>query len=300
LTFVSEVFDDTEVATFVQTVAGYTLTGECQEHLLAFLYGAGSNGQSVFLEALLGVFGDYALKCNAELLLARKHEAHPTERADLHGKRFVAAVECDAGRRFAESLLKELTGGDTIRARRMREDFWEFTPSHTIWLASNYKPVVTGTDDGFWHRIKLIPFLNQWDTDGTRPELPAADKHLLARIRDEGDGILSWLINGLSRWQQDGLTMPQSIASAVKDYRHESDVIGQFIDECCVVSPEHKIRGAELYEAYRKWCERSGIKPFSNTAFGRDLGRRGFEKQQSRGVWRVGIALHLNTSGNSW
>lgn len=298
--FISEVFrGDDKVASYVQRVAGYSMTGSVTEHILAFLYGVGSNGKSTFAEMLLYVFGDYGMKAPADLLLARKNDAHPTERADLHGKRLVFAVEADAGRAFAESLLKEMTGGDTIRARRMRENFWEFQPSHTIWLAANHKPVVRGTDDGLWRRMKLVPFEQQWDTDGTKPNLPKADKQLLQKLKAESSGILTWLVEGLRDWRQNGIGTPEAVVAATNEYREDSDLIGQFIDEKCMTGEGNRCTSAGLYTAYSAWCLAGNLKPMTQTAFGREMESRGFARHKSHGnICRLGITVR-GTVGDS-
>jgi P4 family phage/plasmid primase-like protien len=157
--FLQEVLPDPDLREFVRRLVGYRLTGSTQEHVLPFLFGVGANGKSTFLNTIQSLLGiTYAIKAPADLLLAMRNESHPTELADLFGKRLVCCNEAEDGRRLAESLVKELTGGDKIRARRMREDFWEFSPTHKIWLAANHKPSVRGTDHGIWRRIKLIPF----------------------------------------------------------------------------------------------------------------------------------------------
>ncbi|MEO8495520.1 MAG: phage/plasmid primase, P4 family [Planctomycetota bacterium] len=180
---------NSELIAYLRRLVGYCLTGCTTEQVLPLLYGTGANGKSVFLNTVQALQGrDYAIKAAPDLLLAKKG-AHPTELADLHGKRFVACIESDDGRRLAESLVKELTGGDSIRARRMREDFWEFAPTHKIWLATNHKSTVRGTDHGIWHRVKLIPFTVTIPDDEQDKELP---NKLLAEL----PGILTWALLG--------------------------------------------------------------------------------------------------------
>ena len=192
--------DDAELIGFVRRLAGYWLTGSVRDHVLPVFHGTGANGKSVFLGTLLAMLGpDYACKSPASLLLANAAEQHPTGLADLHGKRLVACIEADAGRRLNEALVKELTGGDSIRARRMREDFWEFAPSHKLVLATNHRPAVRGTDNGIWRRLRIVPFGVTIPTQQQDTELP--DK-----LAVELSGILNWALLGCAEWLADGLS----------------------------------------------------------------------------------------------
>jgi len=204
-----------ELINYMKRLVGYSITGVTEEHILPFLYGTGANGKSTFCELLLKQMGpDYSMKAPPDLLMAKRGESHPTERADLFGKRFVGCIETAAGRKMAEALVKELTGGDRVRARRMREDFWEFAPTHHVWLVSNYKPTVVGTDHGIWRRIKLIPFEVVIPDD-------EQDKKLSSKLEAELSGILNWAIEGCLEWQRDGMQEPEIVSEATKEYRTE-------------------------------------------------------------------------------
>ena len=277
----------TDLIAYLRQLVGLCLTGSTREHVLPFLHGSGANGKSTFVNALLSLMGtDYAIKANSDLLLVKRNDAHPTERADLHGKRLVACVEAEDGRRLAESLVKDLTGGDRIRARRMHEDFWEFGPTHKIWLAANHKPVVRGTDHGIWRRIKLIPFTVTIPDDEQDAKLP--DK-LMAEL----PGILNWAMLGCLEWQQDGLDEPQAVISATGGYRAEMDVVGAFVDERCVLGDQHEAGATELYKAYQQWCEDTGEKAIGDRRFGERLSERGVGRRKgTKGKrLRCGIAL---------
>lgn len=276
---------DRDLITYVQRLVGYCLTGSTREHLLPFLYGVGANGKSTFVSAVLAMLGpDYSLKAPTDLLLA-KGEAHPTERADLYGKRFCACVEAEDGRRLAESLVKELTGGDRIRARRMREDFWEFTATHKIWLAANHKPTVRGTDHGIWRRIKLLPFTVTIPDD-------QQDKDLPAKLLDELPGILAWSVAGCWQWQQDGLREPACVRAATNAYRDEMDLVGRFITDCCDVGSELSVGASVLFKRFRTWCEDAGERAPNQTRFGSRLTERGFNSDKVGGrVIRYGLDL---------
>lgn len=271
---------------FLQRAFGLSLVGEIREHLLVICYGNGSNGKSVMLNTVQDVLGpDYAMKAPPDLLMV-KGDTHPTERADLFGKRFVLTIEVEDGKRLAEGLVKEITGGDDIRARRMREDFWQFKPSHHPWLACNHKPVVRGSDNGIWRRLRLVPFDRKF-------EEAEQDLSLPTKLKAEASGILAWMVKGCLAWQQHGLGEPIEVKAATADYRHEMDVVGAFIEERCVVLPTAKAKASALYSAYRNWAEEGGEHSVNQRRFGMAVGERGFEKFTNNGQWYRGIGLRF-------
>jgi putative DNA primase/helicase len=258
---------DDELIGYLRRLVGYCLTGVTEEHILPFLHGDGANGKSTFCETVLRLLGpDYAMKAAPDLLMTKRGESHPTERADLFGKRFVACVETEEGRRMAEALTKELTGGDRVRARRMREDFWEFTPTHHVWLVGNHKPAVVGTDHGIWRRIKLIPF---------QVVIPEAqqDKKLGAKLAGELPGILNWALAGCLEWQRGGMREPAVVRAATGEYSAEMDQVGRFLDEHCDRGPQFLAGATELYQAFREAYPDAGI---NQRSFGTRLGQKGF------------------------
>jgi putative DNA primase/helicase len=205
---------------FLQRIVGYSLTGVVHEQVLPIFHGKGSNGKSTVLNVLLSMLGtDYAMKAQPDLLMARRGEQHPTALADLFGKRLVVANETGEGHRLNESLVKELTGSDKIRARRMREDYWEFSPTHKIILSTNHRPEVRGTDHAIWRRIRLIPF------DVTIPD-DEQDARLPEKLAAELPGILAWCVRGCLAWLEIGLNPPDPVSRATDGYRREQDSIG--------------------------------------------------------------------------
>jgi putative DNA primase/helicase len=278
LEFLDRIFDGkTDLIGFLQRLIGMALVGDVLEHVLPIFYGVGANGKSVFLETVCGMLGpDYAMHAPQGLLMASKSDRHPTELADLHGKRFVAAVETADGGRLSESLVKELTGGDSIRARRMREDFWQFRPSHTVVLATNHKPNIRGTDHGIWRRIRLVPF------SVIIPD-HEQDKQLSHKLRIEWPAILRWAVTGCLTWQRDGLKAPDEVKAATDEYKIDMDVLGEFIDECCVIDPEYETPAGALFAAYKAWAEKRGEFVESQTKFGTRLAERGFVKDRASG-----------------
>jgi putative DNA primase/helicase len=269
---------------FIQRAVGYSLTGEVSEQVFFFLYGEGANGKSVFLATILALLGDYAIQAIAELLLAKRGEAHPTERADLFGKRFVATIETEDGRRMAEALLKQLTGGDRIRARRMRQDFWEFSPTHKIWLAANHRPAIHGTDYAIWRRVKVLPFA------ATIPP-EKRDPRLATKLRAELPGILAWAVRGCLAWQREGLGEPEEVTEATAAYRAEQDVVSAWLTECCLRGPNYRCRASALMASISAWCKIAGQAAPTQTAFGRRLSALGYESYTSNGTWYRGLAV---------
>jgi putative DNA primase/helicase len=281
---------------FVQRLIGYCLTGDVSEQVLPFLHGPGANGKTTLINAILAMTGDYGQQAAPDLLLA-KHGAHPTELADLFGARLVVSVEVEDGRRLAESLVKQLTGGDKIKARRMREDFWQWDPTHKVLLVANHRPVVRGTDHAIWRRIKLVPF------DVTIPK-EKQDQRLPEQLRAELPGILAWAVRGCLAWQREGLGEPEEVKAATATYRSEQDALAGFIQECCFVSPHAEARATALYEAYQGWCRANGEHEENQRRFGGRLRERGFESCditsgafKGRKAWR-GIGLRSDGPGS--
>jgi putative DNA primase/helicase len=265
--FLERILPDEAVREFVRRLAGYSLTGSTREHVLPILYGSGANGKSTFVNTLMAAMGDYAGQTAPDLLLA-KQGSHPTELADLFGTRMAASIEVNDGRRFNESLVKQLTGGDTVKARRLYENFWQFEPTHKVWLATNHRPDVRGTDQAIWRRIKLIPF-----TVAIPPE--EQDAELPEKLRDELPGVLAWAVRGCLEWQRDGLGEPDEVRRATNEYRAHMDVLAGFIEERCVIGQRAWAKFKTLYEEYTEWAEESGERPESKRRFGDSLSERG-------------------------
>jgi len=271
---------------YLQRALGSSLAGVVRDHVLHVAYGTGANGKSTLLNAVLEATGtDYAMQAAPDLLMAKPGSEHPTALADLFGKRFVACIESDDNRRLAEGLVKSLTGGDRIRARRMREDYWEFAPTHHVWLATNHRPTIRGTDPGIWRRIRLIPF-----AVSIPPE--RQDRQLAERLRDERPGILRWLVDGCLAWQRSGLAEPDEVVGATAGYRDDQDTFAAFLDESADLSADHRERASTLYAAYIAWAQRAGEHVQTQTRFGSAMDERGFHRRKIGGVkWYCGIRL---------
>jgi putative DNA primase/helicase len=300
LDFLEKVFrGDRDLITYVQRLVGYCLTGDVREQALPIFWGAGSNGKSTLVTTVMGVLGeDYAVKAPRDLLLARKGDQHPTKVARLFGRRLAVCSELAEGEALDEALVKDLTGGDLLTARAMREDYWQFRPTHKVVLVTNHKPEIRGTDEGIWRRPRLVPFTAYfWDPD--RPEdrakgLPAEyrkDTGLMDRLRAELSGILAWAVEGCLAWRRHGLGSAAAVTDATGVYRAEQDTLSGFLEEECVLEAGRSAKAAELYGRYVFWCRRAAEEPVSMKAFGAALGRRGFQRYTSNGTRYRGIGL---------
>jgi P4 family phage/plasmid primase-like protien len=268
--FLERIFSmDTEMIRFVQRVVGYCLTGQTSEQCLFVNYGRGANGKTTLTRTIVDLLGDYAQWTPTQTLLAKRGEAIENDLARLRGARFVAAVETDGGRRLAEALVKQLTGGDKIAARFLYGEYFEFLPTFKLWLATNHRPEIKGTDHAIWRRIRLIPF------NVTIPEAEW-DRNLAEKLRAEFPGILRWAIEGCLAWQRDGLGLPDPVKQATSEYRATMDVIGAFLVECCEEDPEGIAGATDLYTAYVAWCEQSREHPETQRRFGDALSERGY------------------------
>lgn len=266
--FLARVQPDPEVRAYLARTLGLGLFGKVAEHLLPVLYGVGANGKSTLIEIVLTALGDYGITADPGLLIDRGN-VHPTGQADLHGKRLAVTHETDAGRRLAEATVKLLTGGDRITARRMREDFWQFDPSHTVVMIGNHKPVITGTDEGIWRRIKLVPF------DVVIPE-GERDTELKDKLLLEATGVLAWLAGGYKDWSANGLSDPAPVVSATAEYRADSDQLGRYLTERVLIAPSARVRSSELFEDYQRWCSVEKADAGSNRSLTKALVERGY------------------------
>jgi len=287
--FLERVIPDPEVREFLQRAVGYSLTGDTSEQCLLLLYGTGQNGKSTFLETVRSLLGDYAQHTDFETFLAQRHKEIRNDIARLAGARFVTALEVEAGKKLAESLIKLLTGGDTVTARFLYSEFFEFKPTFKLFLACNHKPVIRGTDLAIWRRIRLVPFTV------TIPE-EEQDPHLADKLKQELPGILNWALEGCLAWQRDGLRPPTQVLEATKSYREEMDILGEFLAVCCKESVGARISSTLLYQEYLSWCERENEHPISRKTFMMRLRERGFDVVRSHGR-RFFVGLTLRQEG---
>jgi P4 family phage/plasmid primase-like protien len=287
--FLRDIIPDDAVRTFVRQFLGASLTGDISLQVMPVFWGSGSNGKSTLIATVMHVLGeDYSMKAKRDLLMQKRHNEHPTSLARLRGKRFVACVESSEEGRLDETLVKELTGGDSIAARRMREDEWEFVPSHKAVLVTNHKPEVRGTDNAIWRRLPLVPFTASFDEDD-----PRRDPTLPEKLQAEAAGILRWMVDGCQEWLAAGrkLSRPEAIKEATATYRQEQDRVGSFLTDRCVVGEGLKVRVEKLMEAYISWCILNKHPQLNGNAFGRALSEKGFHLEAKGSKYRVGLDI---------
>lgn len=269
LTFLAEIFEgDQEVIDFMQRAAGYALTGETREHKLLFLFGTGRNGKSLFLNTLMHVWHDYARRVPAATFLHSSTERHPTEIAGLHGARLAVASELPKGKTWDEATIKDLTGGDRLTARRMRQDFFDFDPQLTLMIAGNNMPSFRGVDEAIRARVVLVPFsitISPERRDTTLPD----------RLKAEGPEILRWAIDGALAWQRRGLDVPVRIAASSAEYFDEEDTLGQFIKDEIQPNVGGFLSSDDLHSRFDQWCVRQGLNAWTKRALVKEMKSRG-------------------------
>jgi P4 family phage/plasmid primase-like protien len=290
LDFLGRIFNqDKSMIAFIQQAIGYSLTGLTVEQIFFLLYGTGSNGKSTFLEIIKMLLGDYAKATNFTTFLEKQGDSIRNDLAGLAGARFVVAKEAKMGKGFDESVIKELTGGDTISARFLRKEFFEFKPAFKIWLAANHKPRIKEQSTGIWRRVRLVPFETQIAEE-------EADRDLIYKLEAELPGILNWAIEGCLGWQKAGrLIAPGRVKEATEAYKSESDRLREFITENCFTgkATKHSVIFSILYSAYVTWCKSNDEMPLGKMSFRAALEERGFPARNGTAnqVTVYGIAL---------
>ncbi len=289
LAFLDRIMDGrTNLIQFIQLAIGYSLTGDTREQVMFILHGAGANGKSTLLNILALFLGDYALQTDTDTLMAKKNDAGiNNDLARMKGARLVAGVETEENKRLAEVKIKQLTGGDTITARFLFQEFFEFKPQFKLFLATNHRPEIRGTDHAIWRRIRLIPFDVTFAPD-------EQDKGLLDKMKAELPGILAWAVKGCLKWQSEGLGLPDEVKEATESYREEMDVLAAFLSECCTVHAQAQVTAQELFAAYLKWCQENNEEPLKQTALGRRLSEQQFISTKGTGGKRGWKGLGLS------
>ncbi|MCM3665541.1 phage/plasmid primase, P4 family [Mesobacillus subterraneus] len=283
-----------ELINFLQKAIGYALTGDTSEQVLFFLYGKGRNGKSTFLDTIRYLFGDYGQQTNTETFSVRKNEGARSDLATLKGSRLVAASESEEGARLAESLIKQLTGGEPIQARFLYGNPFVYKPEFKIFFTTNHKPIIKGSDEGIWRRIRLVPFTV------TIPK-EKVDKHLGDKLlQQEMSGILRWAVEGCLKWQKEGLGNPKEVQEATDDYRGEMDAVGNFLKEYCVFNDAAKCYVKDLYQKYEEWCIENGEYLLTRPKFNRKVEERGYKKNRdNKGYYFNGLGINFSFSSYS-
>lgn len=276
---------DEELYNYLRRFVGYLLVADTSDQSLHFLWGLGANGKSVFCEVLLRLLGDYAVAVSPDLIMMRRHGGIPNDVARLRGVRAALMNETSQGSRFDEAKLKDLTGGDTLTARFLHQEFFDFRPTHRILIRGNHKPAIAGNDEGIWRRLRLVPFTVQ---------IPAEeqDRNLLRKLEAELPGILNWALAGCLEWQRDGLKPPAIILEAVRQYREESDSLGRFIGECCEVGKLNEVKSSAFFSRYQQFCETAAERWLASKDLPGEMERRGFQwKRTNTGGMFYGLKL---------
>lgn len=297
LRFLDEIFDGNKnLVRYILRLLGYALIGEVIEHILPIFYGQGRNGKGTFLQIISHVLGPLAGPVEPELLLDQgrtRSSAGPSpDIVYMRGKRILFANETNEGHRLNSSKVKMLVGGD----ERIGRDLYAkkpviYRPTDTLFLTTNHKPRIPNDDYALWNRIHLIPFALSFVNDPQEKFERKADKRLVEKLYAESESILKLLVDESQRYQREGLNPPIEVIEATAEYRDDEDILGGFISECLVLDPEKEILASELYHIYKMWCERSGHRPLSQTAFGRRMGTRFKKSNNSRNVKYFGIRI---------
>lgn len=279
--FLGEILPAQDVREFVARLFGHALVGRVVEHLLPIFTGTGANGKTTLIDLVAKVFGDYAIAAEPDLLVDRG-AVHTTGQADLLGVRLAVCSETDAGRRLAAATVKRLTGGDKVRARRMRQDNIEFDASHSVFMVTNHKPQVAGDDPALWRRLRIVPF------DVTVAE---QDSGLPQRLALELPAVLAWIVHGHADWHAQGLDEPAAVKAATDSYRADSDALGRFLEERTITSTYATVKARELFGAWSAWCHTNGEEAGTEKAIATQLAARGFVKVKRSTMTYLGLGL---------
>lgn len=287
LNFLDQTFGgDQALIDYIQKAVGYSLTGSTDEQVMFILYGSGRNGKSVFMDTVKHIMGSYALTMQANSLMIKPNSngANP-DIARLKGSRLVSASEPNEGVRLDEGLIKELTGGESVTARELYGMYFEFKPEFKLWLSTNHKPIIRGTDDGIWRRLMLIPFNNQVAKE-------KVDRKLPYKLERESIGILNWAVDGVLKWQREGLKPPESVTQASDEYRNEMDTLELFLSDCCLKGPDYKAPAGELFDVYQEWADKTGEYKMRKQKFGAEMRKKLETKKTMTGRFYYGIKIN--------
>ena len=264
--------DNNEMTGFIQRAVGYSLTGSTAEEVLFLIHGPQQAGKSTFMEAVKHTFGDYATTTSFETFLVRKDVGSPrNDIAGLAGARLVASIEVDEGKKLAAGLVKMMTGGDTVSARFLHKEFFEFKPTCKLWLVANHAPRVRADDGAMWRRILRLPFEQIVPKEKRDPKL----KEELLDASVSGAAILAWAVRGAMLWREAGLGVPKIVTDATEEYRQEQDPLVEFFDERCILEPEAKVARRSLRQQYEQWCKDTGSRPIGAKSFSAGLRAKG-------------------------
>lgn len=285
--------DDADLVAFLHRWAGYALSALTVEHVILFVHGPGGNGKSVFVDTLRHAWGEYARTLPMDALMEARTDRHPAEIAMLRGARLAIATETQEGRRWDDAKVKQLTGGDRIVARHMRQDWFEFEPTFKLIVVGNHAPQIATVDDAMRRRLCMVPFNN-------KPSMP--DAGLGAALRGEAPGILQWAMEGFEAYRAaGGLNPPERVLKATKAYLDEQDTVGAWLEDCCEVDRGGWTASADLFRSWSQWCTEAGMHPKSIKRLAGDLARKGVVAEKHRGVRGfANIMLRVDALDGSW
>ncbi|MFD8851847.1 phage/plasmid primase, P4 family [Streptomyces sp. NPDC059604] len=283
--FLARILPDPEVREFVQRLFGYAMLGKVTEHVMPIFTGTGANGKGTLRDALMEAFGDYAIEVDPAILMESKHERHGAFKMRLRGARLTFCSETEKGKRFAEATMKRLVGGDPIEANLMHKNPITFDPSHTLIMLTNHLPLVSGDDPAVWRRILVVPFdvvIPENERDGGLPD----------RLKKAAPAVLEWAYAGWQDYQEQGLNPPEIVRIKTEEYKASSDVLGRFLDERTVASPNAVVPARELFTAWTGWCHASGEQACSEVEFAKSMAARGYaHKKTSNGKVYRGLMV---------
>lgn len=267
---------------FLQQWFGYSLTGDTGEQKMCFFYGRGRNGKGVLVNLMTHIAGDYAASVGIETFLdsgrARAGGQATPDLAKLPGVRMLTTSEPKKGASLEEGLVKLITGGDPIDARHLNKNFFSFTPVLKLTMQGNYRPKVSGTDDGIWGRVKLVPF-------GVFIPPEERDPHLVDKLKAEASGVLNWMLDGLRLYLERGMLWPDEVERATADYRSDSDPLGRFIEACTEPAPDRRIASSDMHALFVAWAKANGETEWSAKGLAAALKERGWASKKSDTVW---------------
>jgi len=285
--FLKQILVDKELISFVQRYLGYSLTGSTKEHAMAVLHGVGKNGKSTLVELIMDLMGDYSAVANPNALMQQKYGDATVQYqlAELTGVRFVGISETKRDVKLEESVVKQITGNDTISARSPYGKPFGYRPQFKIWFSTNHKPEIPDGSEAIWDRLRLIPFDKRFEGKNADTDLPE-------KLREELPGILAWEVMGCVEWYQQGLGSAAAVDRATAAYRSETDVIERFINEVCTLGEGLKVEKQEMFEAYERWCIDEDEEPKTPKSFTGLMLEKGvvknFEDGKSNGkrIWK--------------
>lgn len=283
--------NDASLVEFFQRLAGSWLFGQLRDQVFSFCHGVGANGKSTLLNAIRSVMGDYAITLPPETLMFGRRDAAAAspDLMMLRGVRLACASETEDGQRLAEARIKQLTGGEMVTARDLHCGYVTFPQTAKLVIVGNHKPQISGTDEGIWRRVQLVPFNVTIPVAQRDPKLPE-------KLADELPGILAWMVEGCLKWQAQGLQPPAAVTAATNAYKAESDILAEWIGECCNVSPTVFASSTNLYSAYHNWARKNGYYPWTRSKWGRLLGTR-FRKGNNASGQVTYLGIDLNQIG---